>query len=870
MNVNVVNEKNKVAQVYENHTKVNSAYVNISGVDFVNAAVFDKSHDLKTAGNNTYSLKEDNQDKLKTVDDITDGATVLKNNLKALCNKMDMGELAGLDPEGDLEDIDVEKIVTVGEQIRIKLAAAGNDRVYTGDLDSETVKDVLGSISQMAADALCNNSYPVTDGNIEEIEQAVKTAKELEVCSTGEKAYLIKNKLDPTVENMYMANHSGSNQAESRNEGITDKEWTSLKPQIEKIISQEQIVQETADFEEIRQLIDENVAITPENILHLEKINEACDFVRGLKSSESDTSNRFTQKLVNKIVETMIDQKPAIGVNLSKDEVCWKKAVSLLEAKASMSFEAAYIMEKYGAAVDFSELSKEIEKLREYRGEVSAFVDQRTEEITGDIDRMKTAPCDAIARVVDFASLDNLSKISGELKADYEKAGKAYETMQTEVRPDLGDSVNKAVLAAAPSMLTNMGEADTYENKRAVNILVHNNMDVTLENLTKVKAIDDAVNNLFDKMKPSIVFDMLRDKVDVMGMNVEDLSAEIDKRIEQQEAVVNERFGEFLYRMEHKKMITEEEREQFMGLYTIVTKLTKDKGRASGLLAREGKEVTLGNLVTSFMSRNDAGMDIRIQEGSFSGNERQPEHNNAKLTYYKDLLSELSKVSSPACEMVAENNLPHTMNNLLAAGAFLENKNTFFRQLDKERTNAKLDAFLENMESREELSSKYEELTDYAKQLIENFQGEKSSADFKAVKILASGMGILESLSKNNTFYIPYEEESQTGAIKLTVVEGSEQKGQFSIEMETKEFGTVKVMARVNEDKIDASVSASNDSEEINTVKEKIYGALGQAGFKTVNLEEKTKVTTLEKGVTSKQSIKALFSAAKLFIECFR
>lgn len=910
MNVHSVNEQNKVARLYEKQTRTENGNATISGVALSQAVSFVKGEDLGVLGNNAYSAVPDNDKKPKTAVEVADEATVLKNNMKAICNKMDVGEMVELDDgEVDLGDTEVDKIVTVGEQIRIKLAAAGNERVYTGDLDSDVVREVLGEVSQMAVDSLIKYNYPVTDENIEEIEKTVDIAKELEVPGTSAKAYLLNNSLEPTLENLYMAEHSGN--YENVGKGLSDKEWDSLVPQIEGLLENENINSDELVLGEIRELIDDGVAITGDNLAAYERLNEAAVFVEGLTSKDVPTSREYTKNLVDKIVATLVDMEPAMKVNLSNRDVTWVRALKLMEARANMSFEAAYIMEKNNAGVDLSQLSELIDEISaanmaetvNLAGTINlagtaingtmaeadlSFIADSADHINNngsgniqdiqdsfqgfvrDFTALRSTPCDAIGRAVEEPSLGNLEEKSFALQSEYDRAGKAYETMQTEVRPDLGDRIDKAISASTQYILKELDLEMTYENQRAVNILAHNSMEISIENMTKVKAIDGAVNNLFEKMTPDVVLDMLRDRVDVLGMNIEELSKEVDRRKEEKDVVVSERFGEFLYRLNHRGEISEEEREQFMGFYTIVNKLTKDKGKAAGLLARSDKEETLGNMVTAYMSKNDAGMNMAVDNGSLSDNSRHAEHNNAKLTYYKQLLSDMAKVPGEASELVTENNLPQTINNIMAAGAFVKDKSVFFKALKDDREDARLDHFLESMDSKEELVSTYEELAGHVNEMIKNFAGSTKGADYRALKQLGCGMSILGNLSRNNTFYIPYDSDDRSGAIKLTVVESSTVKGNFGIDMDTEEFGHVKINATVSETTIVAEIYTRYEDSSLDHIKDMIERNLKKLGFEEITLEDKSSVNILEKGVESKQSTRSLFAAAKVFIECFR
>jgi ParB family chromosome partitioning protein len=62
---------------------------------------------------------------------------------------------------------------------------------------------------KMIAKMLYEADIPVTEENIQAVEQAADKALESVKLSDSSKSYLIKNELEPTIGNIYMASHSG-------------------------------------------------------------------------------------------------------------------------------------------------------------------------------------------------------------------------------------------------------------------------------------------------------------------------------------------------------------------------------------------------------------------------------------------------------------------------------------------------------------------------------------------------------------------------------------------------------------------------------------------------------------------------------------
>ena len=207
MKIEAYSEQKKAAAMYREQQRQAAAVKgSVSGAAITQAVSFTKSdNSMELFGMSNYASEENYDSRPKTGEEFADEAQALLDNMKAICNKMDTGELVAMDDEGiDVNDMDSDKLVTVGEQIRIKLAAAGCEHVYTADLDTDDIKGVLGEGSEAyAAKVLAKYNFPVTDENVQEIEKALEKVKELKVPDIQTKSYLMNNGLAPTVENIY-------------------------------------------------------------------------------------------------------------------------------------------------------------------------------------------------------------------------------------------------------------------------------------------------------------------------------------------------------------------------------------------------------------------------------------------------------------------------------------------------------------------------------------------------------------------------------------------------------------------------------------------------------------------------------------------
>ena len=124
---------------------------------------------------------------------------MIKDNLNAIFNKMDTGSVVKMDEEGiDVNNIESDKMVTVVEQIQIKLAMYCDDFKSTMSIDSASIENVIGQGAAVyeVAQKMSESGVVPTKENVSEVMSAMDTASQLSYeISDMTKAYLLKNNL---------------------------------------------------------------------------------------------------------------------------------------------------------------------------------------------------------------------------------------------------------------------------------------------------------------------------------------------------------------------------------------------------------------------------------------------------------------------------------------------------------------------------------------------------------------------------------------------------------------------------------------------------------------------------------------------------
>lgn len=136
---------------------------------------------------------------------------------------------------------------------------------------------------------------PATDDNIKAGTDAIDRAKSITNISNETKAYLVRNNMNPTVSNVYKATYSSSQvQNYKQKVGITDNVkqlYEELKPQLKQILEEAHIDSSDENLNQCRWLIDEDIAVTPDNVLLANQID-------GITAAGENVSSDFYARAV--------------------------------------------------------------------------------------------------------------------------------------------------------------------------------------------------------------------------------------------------------------------------------------------------------------------------------------------------------------------------------------------------------------------------------------------------------------------------------------------------------------------------------------------------------------------------------------------
>lgn len=591
------------------------------------------------------------------------------------------------------KDDGYDVIVTETDKIKAVLAKAGVDiSIYGDDLSREQLTDITGSQTEAAMLVNQMKAYdiPATDDNIKAGTDAIDRAKSITNISNETKAYLVRNNMNPTVSNVYKATYSSSQvQNYKQKVGITDNVkqlYEELKPQLKQILEEAHIDSSDENLNQCRWLIDEDIAVTPDNVLLANQIdgitaageNVSSDFyaravtealAMGKKAADATMSQDgltfdmarevcdvLSEATAEDIVTLESDNMPVTIENLSKliaargkdgaaSQASANKALDnqitdsrearlvtaqrkLEEARLSMTAEANLSLIKKGVSIDTEPIERVVELLKQQENKYyGALFGESSVEASDDRVRMYNNVCDIFnqmkqqpAYVLTLESSDDtvyeLYTAGKAMKQSLESAS-GYETLMTSPRADMGDSISKA-FQNVDDILKELQIETSESNRRAVRILAYNSTNITEENIKQIKSIDEQVQRAFSDMTPAVTLEMIKRGISPLDMSMSDISDTARQIKSENHDERDEKFSEFLWKLEKKNEISEEERDSYIGIYRLISQVEQSDGAVIGSLVNQGADITMKNLLTAVRVRGKSAMDYKVDD-TFAG-----------------------------------------------------------------------------------------------------------------------------------------------------------------------------------------------------------------------------------------------------------
>ncbi len=571
--------------------------------------------------------------------------------LKELVTDEDYSAMSELGLAPDKED--PHTLLTVYERIQIELAAWCDGYDISGlNINSDKIKAVLGS-SAMAS--------------------AVKMAGETGGLTDAAKSYLMKNDLEPTIENAYKAVHSTSG-TDSAVASLSDTEWNELKEQISGILEKSGMEINEENIQNAKWLVEHDIQVTAENLLKIAELNQAdmqntdvivsntaFALMMGMRGTEAyvtqswirtDEITQTMDAIANVSDETIYDivNDDAVlnAANIKKYQAAEQEKngdarqkenqrnfenpsfirarTVIVEARLVMTSSSLLNMQKLGINITYTEISVMLTQTKQdnnnyyssfFEEQGSAAVDM-TDTLNSMMDIMKSmsqVPSAVMAEIykgtMEF-TLESVYEESKNLSTSYTKAELAYEAVGTQVRTDLGDNISKA-FENIDNILKDIGIDVNESSRRAARILGYNQMEITKEAVFKMESLMGELDYVRDNLTPKTAAYLVENHVNILNTDIRELNQHLVELNAMIGADESEDFAKYLWKLEKAGEISEENRNRYVDLYRTLNMVESMDSSSIGAVTLEGAEFTLNNLLSAVKSKKKT-VDIKVDD----------------------------------------------------------------------------------------------------------------------------------------------------------------------------------------------------------------------------------------------------------------
>lgn len=517
----------------------------------------------------------------------------------------------------------------------------------------EQIQDVgLSQTEKKLAERLRTVGIPVTQANLDRLTGALEMTEQA-IGRMGDQGYvwMLEHQLESNVSNLYRGSMMGQGitSVGAGNLGQSDQ-WEQIRPQAETRLEQEGVPVTEATREEARWLFNHGQAIDRHNVAELESLQHLKE--QSTVERQEDTMDQLVHQLAlgAPITEAVLgdarvrEAEYAVNswIRLEVESIADITARRQIEEiRLKLTTEVAVRLLDQGIRLDTEHLAQIVEGLREqedhyYRSlceEQGVEAEEQTVSLLREVAEKSQESLQfslyAVGSVyrssgqitleafyAEGQSLTASIQVSGSMTESVgsgslvARAENAYETMATEVRRDLGDSIRKA-FRSVDGLLDSMELAVTEANERAVRILGYNHLEITPESVARMSYYDSMVTATLESMKPGVVLQMIRKGQNPLQMTMEELGETVRELTEESP---EESYSRFLWKLEKQQGISEEERSAYIGIYRLLHQIEKSDGAAIGAVVEAGQELTLEHLLTAVRSRRSGGIDRKIDD----------------------------------------------------------------------------------------------------------------------------------------------------------------------------------------------------------------------------------------------------------------
>lgn len=771
----------------------------------------------------TYSKNETEEKAVMDNENIKEKLAEAVNSLMSMITPEGYNGLSELGIIPDEENPELS--IGVYERIQMELATYCEDYVPTSlNINKEKLQEITGSA------AFAN---------------AVEKAMDLKNMSEDSKACIVQSDEVPTIDNVYKEAHSSVGHNTMKKE-LSEDEMSSIIPQIEKMFEMAGIENNDTNMQIAKWMISYSIPLTPE------KINKAIIIDKSLSLSTEEfetairenisysmyftgsekcalfTKGQYDLESIKKCLETIhnvsdeaiyetvttdkclnvenLDNANHDKANENTDEIkldtpkLLQAKKTILEARVVMTSTSLLKIQSLGVdikSVAINELVEEIENIQqkiaeEFLESVGANPTAENKELllntTIAVNGIRYASISMVAAVsVETDTLETVSKTALTYGiTSYEKVG-------TEVRRDLGDSINKA-FENVDNLLEQIGMEASEINRKAVRILGYNSMDVTVENVEKMAEAANEIEYLVKNLTPKAASYLISNNINPMDTDIKTLNKQLEQINQELNITTVENFAEYLWKLDKTDGISTEDRKKFIEIYRTLNKITEKDSRSLGAAISSGYELTMENLLAAAKSRNISAEVVK----KFIDSDESNEYELFKISKLQE-----NVVSEEEVTELISNNIPVTPKNMKNVKELKTNGKVLEKLYENSPESVKklLLKIEENIGDEMGLKEAYEKLSEEQQVVIKDEMSSISPTYGNIEAVLANNgmIDLMKKLSKNESYYVPVEINGSITNVHLTVISGTEESS-LTVNMKESLLGEINLQMNIETD----------------------------------------------------------------------
>ena len=788
-------------------------------------------------------------------------------------------------------------IVTVSDKIKKQLAIAGADIEALGGLSSDEIAAMSGSTQAAAVvtDALKQADLPTDEAIVADAKTALMKASEIGEVTPEAQNYLVKNELPPTIANVYTAVYAKSanySNAAPQSE-LSAEQWEAIRPQVDAIIEESGLPVDDKTESYAKTLLAQDIPVTVENLTYMnslaegEWVQQPSDIVNAIVASVSEGRMPQDAYLVHGYsmqdqARTLVTEVQSLSNEQILSQVHDQRVVE--EIRLMMTQEVTFSMLKQGIDVNTTDLAQLVEDLRAQEESLAQKLFPENpeaaalfEETNAIVSKMQEAPVVTLGRIANIpaATLTEIHREATVLQQTFQQAGQRYETMATEVRRDLGDSLTKA-FGNIGDILDSLDLQQTESNQRAVRILAYNRMEITKESILTMKTGDEMVQRTLKNLTPGVVKTLIDEGKNPLDLSMEKLLAmteDAKERMADSNGNKEESYAKFLWKMDQIGEMTPEQRDSFIGVYRLLHQVEATDGAVIGQLLQQGREITLRTMMEAVRTRkhenreytvdNDFGVvedfavkDLNITQQvekvfltyrckdakeaispqkmmtfasedtymemnpdtfatALEQTEESPEVEQAYVAEQRNNLQQAVASEERIYAMLQQYDLPVTATNLEAMSSYLKDRNRIFEVL-AEIKNDIFEQFGEAVKTPEEMAEAQRKLEETAENVMRTaiIKDAKGYIDVRGMKMVMTQLHTLGTMAtREETYAIPITVADAAGNMTLKIVRGKEEKkGLVDVALDMDATGCIRGSFRMTAEGIEGEITTDRST----------------------------------------------------------